>query len=169
MKSKLHMSMAEASKLVSDWYKAAPGAKRFVDKMRKVPYNAEPYSTIFGRQRHYVITMENRNHVENEAVNFPVSSIASDLTMMSVCSIHDQLLQEGIDARIVNTVHDSIIIECIDDPAVLQRVVEIGTSTMANMPKQFLVDPPLDFPFRADAEIGKSWGALEDADEALSE
>ena len=163
------MSMGEASKLVADWYKAAPGAKRFVDKMRKVPYNAVPYTTVFGRQRHYVITSENRNHVENEAVNFPVSSIASDLTMLSVCSIHDQLIAEGIDARIVNTVHDSIIIECVDDAATLRRVVEIGTSTMANMPKKFLTEPALDFPFKADAEIGKSWGALKSADEVLSE
>lgn len=164
IRGKLHMSMGEATKLVRDWYAAAPGAKRFVDSMRKVPYVAEPYTTVFGRQRHYIITADNRNHVENEAVNFPVSSVASDLTMLSVCSIHDQLIAEGIDARIVNTVHDSIIIECIDDPATLKRVVEIGTSTMANMPKKYLVEPPLDFPFKADAEIGPKWGGLQDAD-----
>lgn len=169
MKTKLHMSMGEATRLVQDWYKAAPGAKRFVDKMRKVPYNSEPYTTVFGRQRHYIVTMDNRNHVENEAVNFPVSSIASDLTMLSVCSIHDQLIEEGIDARIVNTVHDSIIIECIDDPKALRRVVDIGISTMANMPKKYLTNPVLDFPFKADAEIGRSWGDLEDADEAIEQ
>lgn len=164
IRGKLHMSMGEATKLVRDWYAAAPGAKRFVDSMRKMPYVAEPYTTVFGRQRHYIITADNRNHVENEAVNFPVSSVASDLTMLSVCSIHDQLIAEGIDARIVNTVHDSIIIECIDDPVALKRVVEIGTSTMANMPKKYLVEPPLDFPFKADAEIGPKWGGLQDAD-----
>lgn len=169
MKSKLHMTMQQATKLVQDWYKAAPGAKRFVDRMRKVPYEREPYTTLFGRQRHYIITMDNRNHVENEAVNFPVSSIASDLTMLSVCSIHDQLLAEGIDARIVNTVHDSIIIECVDNPEALKRVKEIGVQTMADMPKKYLLDPPLDFPFKADAEIGQSWGDLEDADQAIEQ
>lgn len=167
MKAKLHMSMGEATRLVQDWYKAAPGAKRFVDKMRKVPYNSEPYTTIFGRQRHYIITMDNRNHVENEAVNFPVSSIASDLTMLSVCSIHDQLVAEHIDARIVNTVHDSIIIECKDHPLLLKRVVEIGLQTMSEMPKKYLTNPILDFPFKADAEIGNSWGDMEDADQAV--
>lgn len=169
IRGKLHMSMGEATKLVRDWYAAAPGAKRFVDKMRKVPYNPEPYTTVFGRQRHYIVTMDNRNHVENEAVNFPVSSTASDLTMLSLCSIHDQLIAEGIDARIVNTVHDSIIIECVDDPKVLKRVVEIGTSTMANMPKKYLVEPALDFPFKADAEIGYKWGGLQDADTAIKQ
>lgn len=169
MKTKLHMSMGEATRLVQDWYKAAPGAKRFVDKMRRAPYQPIPYTTIFGRQRHYIITADNRNHVENEAVNFPVSSLASDLTMMSVCSIHDQLIAEGIDARIVNTVHDSIIIECIDNPDVLRRVTDIGLQTMSGIPKKYLLDPPLDFPFKADAEIGDSWGALEDADQAIEQ
>ena len=169
IKGKLHMTLPEATKLVRDWYNAAPGAKKFVDAMRKVPYQREPYTTIFGRQRHYIVTMDNRNHVENEAVNFPVSSIASDLTMLSVCSIHDQLIAENIDARIVNTVHDSIIIECIDDPEVLKRVTDIGVTTMAEMPKKYLLNPVLDFPFKADAEIGSSWGALEDADQAIEQ
>lgn len=168
MRAKLHMTLAQATKTIQDWFKVAPGAKKFVDTMRRSPYQAgEPYTTVFGRQRHYIITMDNRNHVENESVNFPISSIASDLTMMSVCEIHDKLLEEGIDARIVNTVHDSIIIECINEPEALQRVVDIGTFTMADMPKRFLLDPVLDFPFVADAEIGQSWGDLEDADQAL--
>lgn len=168
MASKMHMTVQQATQTIKDWYKAAPGAKKYVDQMRQAPYaKGEPYTTVFGRQRHYIITYENRNHVENEAVNFPISSIASDLTMLSVCAIHDQLLKEGIDARIVNTVHDSIIIECIDQPDALKRVVEIGTTTMAEMPKKYLTNPVLDFPFRADAEIGKSWGDLENADEAL--
>ena len=89
--------------------------------------------------------------------------------MLSVCSIHDQLLAEGIDARIVNTVHDSIIIECVDNPETLKRVKEIGVQTMADMPKKYLLDPPLDFPFKADAEIGQSWGDLEDADQAIEQ
>lgn len=169
IRGKLHMTMGEATKLVRDWYTAAPGAKRFVDKMRKVPYNPEPYTTVFGRQRHYIVTMDNRNHVENEAVNFPVSSTASDLTLLSLCAIHDQLIKEGIDARIVNTVHDSIIIECVDDPKALKRVVEIGTSIMANTPKERLTTPVLDFPFKADAEIGYKWGGLQDADKAIEQ
>lgn len=170
MASKMHMSIPQATQTIRDWYKAAPGAKKYVDGMRRVPYQpGEPYTTVFGRQRHYIITSLNRNHVENEAVNFPISSIASDLTMLSVCSIHDQLLEEGIDARIVNTVHDSIIIECVDSPEVLRRVVEIGTTTMAEMPKKYLVNPVLNFPFKADAEIGRSWGDLEDADEVLEQ
>lgn len=164
MASKMGMSVADASRTIREWYAAAPGAKRYVDQMRRVPYASTPFATVFGRERHYVITSDNRNHIENEAVNFPISSTASDLTMLSVCSIHDQLIAEGLDARIVNTVHDSIIIECIDEPESLKRVAEIGTETMASMPIKYLCNPVLDFPFKADVEIGQSWGALKEPD-----
>lgn len=168
MASKMHMSVQQATQTIRDWYKAAPGAKKYVDQMRRIPYQpGEPFTTVFGRQRHYIITNENRNHIENEAVNFPISSIASDLTMLSLCQIFKTLKEENLDARIVNTVHDSIIIECKDDPTQLKRVVEIGTSTMSNIPKKYLVKPALNFPFRADAEIGKSWGDLENAEEII--
>lgn len=168
MSSKLHMTYTEAARTIQDWYKAAPGAKKFVDAMRKRPYSKEePYTTIFGRQRHYIITSENRNHVENEAVNFPISSIASDLTLLSVCRIHDILQQEKLDARIVNTVHDSIILEVRDNAELLQHVKQIGVTVMSELPKKYLEN--LDFPFIADAEIGQSWGDLENADSALEQ
>ena len=168
MASKLHMTYGEAARIIQDWYKAAPEAKSFVDAMRKSPYkNGEPYTTIFGRQRHYIITSENRNHVENEAVNFPISSVASDLTLLSTCEIHDALLAKNLDARIVNTVHDSIVLEVRDDPETLQQVKQLGVRIMSDIPKVWLRG--LDFPFIADAEIGQSWGDLENADTAIEQ
>lgn len=170
--TKLGMTIAEATKLVKDWYAAAPGAKKFVDAMRKRPYQkGEPYTTIFGRQRHYIITVDNRNHVENEAVNFPIQSVASDLTVNSICEISDKLKETGLieHCKIINTVHDSIVLECDDNPDILEQIVQIGESTMANIPKKYLTEPMLDFPFKADTEIGYKWGELKDATEYIKE
>lgn len=167
--SQLNMSYTDAAKLIRDWFVAAPKAKKFVDDMRKKPFQKEDnvYTTVFGRIRHYIVTSENRNHIENESVNFPISSIASDLTMLSICDIYDEIKAQGIDARIVNSVHDSIIIECVDDQESIQKVVEIGQRVMSTLPKQYL--PGLDFPFKADAEVGQSWGDLENADEFIQQ
>lgn len=167
--AQLNMSYTEAAKLIRDWFAAAPMAKKFVDNMRRKPFLKDDniYTTVFGRIRHYIVTSENRNHIENESVNFPISSIASDLTMLSVCDIHDEIEALGINARIVNSVHDSIIIECIDDQESIQKVIEIGQRVMSNLPKQYL--PGLDFPFKADAEVGQSWGDLENADEFIQQ
>lgn len=165
----IKISVDKAAGMIRNWFKAAPKAKVFLDARRQEPFSREgtTYKTLFGRTRHYIITADNRNHVGNEAVNFPISSLASDLTMLSVLDIHEQMDAEGLDAHIINTVHDSIIIEVVDDPAVLQRVVEIGTKVMTEMAPRHL--PNLDFPFVADAEIGHSWGDLEDADTVFGE
>jgi DNA polymerase I-like protein with 3'-5' exonuclease and polymerase domains len=170
MHAKLGMTLAEATKLIKDWYAAAPGAKKWVDEMRKRPYKkGEPYTTIFGRQRHYIITMDNRNHIENEAVNFPIQSVASDLTMTSLCEISDWIKSSGLSDRciIVNTVHDSIVLECDNDADLLEQVVKVGVGIMSSVPKKYLTNPVLDFPFVADAEIGYKWGGLKDAAEYI--
>lgn len=169
MATMLHMDYSEATKTIREWFKAAPKAKVFVDTMRKKPFLKENniYKTVFGRVRHYIITSENRNHIENEAVNFPISSVASDLTMLSTCEIARTLKENNIDARVVNSVHDSIIIETKDDPATIQYVVELGQRVMSTLPVKYL--PNLDFPFKADAEVGQSWGDLENADEFIQQ
>lgn len=172
MHTKLGMTIPEATKLIRDWYAAAPGAKKFVDAMRKRPYQkGEPYTTIFGRQRHYIITTENRNHIENEAVNFPIQSVASDLTVSSLCAIYKTLKERGLDqhCQIVNTVHDSIVLECDDDADILEQVVQIGEGIMSTLPYKYLTEPKLDFPFKADTEIGYKWGELKDATEYIKE
>ena len=157
--SMLNMSFGEAARLVQNWFKAAPGAKRFVDTMRAMPTRGETYTTPFGRQRHFLITHENLNGIQNESVNFPIQSIASDCTVNSVIEIHDYLLEKGYDAFICNTVHDSIIIDCIDDEEILNTIAKDAKSIMENVPKKYL--PGLDFPFVADESIGVKWGELE--------
>lgn len=156
----LHIDYASADKMIRDWFRAAPKADAFVKKMRRIPMdkNAEPFTTIFGRQRHYIITSGNAYGVQNEAINFPIQATASDLTMLSTCEIARIIKERSLDARIVNTVHDSIILEVKDDPALVQEVAEIGVNVMAAIPQQYL--PGLDFPFRADVETGYKWGEL---------
>ncbi len=157
--SMLNMSFGEASRLIQDWFKAAPGAKRFVDTMRAMPTKGQVYTTPFGRQRHFMVTSESLNGIQNESVNFPIQSIASDCTVTSVNEIHDYLLEKGFDAFICNTVHDSIIIDCVDDPAVLNTIAKEAKNIMESVPQKQL--PGLDFPFVADESIGVKWGELE--------
>lgn len=158
----LKMSFGTAHKLIQDWYKAAPGAKQFVDKMRSLPLqkNVEPYTTIFGRQRHYILTNDNLNTIQNESINFPIQATASDCTVLSVCEIYNKIKELGLEnkVKIVNNVHDSIILEVEDNDELVKQIVKIGKEIMENVPKKYLVG--LDFPFRADVETGYKWGEL---------
>jgi len=127
--------------------------------MRRMPTSGQESTSLFGRVRHFVVTNKNLNAIQNEAVNFPVSSVASDLTVLSLLEI-DKLIQNSAYSariRVINNVHDSIIFECDDDKEVVDWLVYTGTTVMKEQPiKQF----NCNVPFKADAETGYSWGEL---------
>jgi DNA polymerase-1 len=152
------MSVKDAQKMIDDWFKPMPVLKQWILAKRRAPLRGEACTTPFGRRRHFVITDDNIYHVQNEAINFPIQSVASDLTLLSLLELHDQLKERDL-GHIVNTVHDSIIIETTNDNA--QAVVDLGVSILRNTPIKLLNSK---VPFNADAEIGPLWGELEAVD-----
>ena len=162
MVESLHIPMWEAKKYLNDWFKGAPKVKDFIEECHRAAL-ADPqevYVTPFGRSRRYYVTSDTVYHVKNQAVNFPISSTANDLTICSVVEIGKWLKEKGFDAYLVNTVHDSIIIEAREKD--IQEIAEHCKHVMEEMPKKYL--PNVSLPFRADVEIGDSYGALSEPD-----
>ena len=150
----------EAKRLIDNWFRQMPGVDKWIQRQRRAAVGSTPPTTVLGRERHFVITHENYAHVQNEGVNFPIQSIASDMTLMSLLAIHDWLHEAGLDdrARVIITVHDSIVLEVLDAPDLVELVATTGKAIMEEVPRQAL--PGLDFPFKADVETGLKWGEL---------
>lgn len=162
MADKLRISMSEAKKYLEDWFEGAPRVKDYIEKCHKMAI-ADPqevYYTVFGRARHYFVTSDSIHHVENQAVNFPISSTANDLTIYSLCEIGKYIKEQNLDAYLVNTVHDSIIIEVKPEQA--KQLALKCQEIMSTIPKKYL--PNVTVPFRADAEIGTCYGDLAEPD-----
>lgn len=151
-------SMSEARAIIDKWFKPMPYVKAWIDGRRAMAKRGEPCVTIFGRERHFVITNEDLNHIQNEYINTPIQSVASDFTMFSLMDIDKFIREEELDARIVTTVHDSIIIEVRDEKELVDRVANKCLEIMANTPLKYIPDCPV--PFKADAEVGYAWGKL---------
>ena len=152
-------TMAEARDIIDKWFKPMPKVKEFINNRRRMALKGEPCVTIFGRERHFVITDEELNHIQNEYINTPIQGTASDFTMLSLLNIYDYLEEHWADrARLVSTVHDSIILEVEDDPTVIAEIGIDCVNIMAETPLQFVPDCPV--PFVADAEIGYKWGEM---------
>lgn len=152
--------MSEAKALIDNWFAQMPKVKTWINEQRaKVLKNITP-STPLGRERHFVVTYEALNHIQNEYVNFPIQSIASDMTMFSLIEIDKYIrknyLQDKV--RIVINVHDSIVLEVKDEPELIDRMAKACINIMATVPKEYLDDCIV--PFKADAEVGYSWGNL---------
>lgn len=151
-------SMGEAKAIIEKWYKPMPQVKAWIENRRAMAKRGEACVTPFGRERHFVVTNEDLNHVQNEYINTPIQSIASDFTMFSLMEIDGFLRDENLDARIITTVHDSIIIEVRDEKELIDRIATKCLEIMANTPLKYMPDCPV--PFKADAEVGYAWGKL---------
>ena len=157
--TKFGKSMAEARDIIDKWFKPMPKVKEFINNRRRMATRGEPCVTIFGRERHFVITDEELNHIQNEYINTPIQGTASDFTMLSLLNIYDYLQENWQGkARLVSTVHDSIILEVDDKPEYLKEIGNACVNIMANTPLEYVPDCPV--PFVADAEIGYKWGEM---------
>lgn len=157
--TKFKKSMREAQEIIDKWFAPMPKVKEFINNRRRMATRGEPCVTIFGRERHFVITDSELNHIQNEYINTPIQGTASDFTMFSLLNIYDYLEANWKDkARIVTTVHDSIILEVEDKPEYLKEIGNKCIEIMANTPLQYVPDCPV--PFVADAEIGYKWGEM---------
>lgn len=156
------MTMVEAKKLIDDWFESMPKVKEYIAQTRRGVYHNECPTTPLGRERHFIITYDKMYHIQNELVNFAIQSIASDCTLFSLCEIQQYIEENGLQnrAKIIISVHDSIIIEVDDDDSLIAELARVSQEIMASVPKKYL--PNLNVPFRADVEVGYKWGALEE-------
>ena len=152
-------TMQEAQDIIDKWFKPMPKVREFIMNRRRMASRGEPCVTIFGRERHFVITDSELHHIQNEYINTPIQGTASDFTMLSLLNIYDYLEANWKGkARLVSTVHDSIILEVEDRPEYLKEIGNACVNIMAQTPLEYVPDCPV--PFVTDAEIGYKWGEM---------
>lgn len=153
----------QAEELFKAWFAARPGVKKWQDEIEALVIRGEGLTTPFGRKRRLsFIPRGGKGLVEavNHMTNFPVQSSASDCTGLSLTRIHSILRKNGWwphTARIIATVHDSIVFSCL--PEVVPVLRKIVQDVMIKVPREYLGDL---VPFEVDFEIGPNWGALKE-------
>ena len=148
--------MAEAKRYIDTWFSRAERAYDYIQRLRATAAAGGTLVTPFGRKRRFgLVTNENRHTVQNEAANFPIQSAASDLTLISAMRLWPLLEAHG--ARVINIVHDSILIEAPDDAVLIPELTQLIVRTMQETPVLTLRS---EVPFTADVSVGKRWGDL---------
>jgi len=127
------------------------GVWKYMREQEQIARRQRFQETPFGRRRRYedITSAEVRM-----AYNFPIQSTASDLTLLSIIRCHQILKKFNIDARIVLTVHDSIVFE----------IAASQFLTAARIIKLVMEGVKFDWltvPIVVDLEYGPNWGKLE--------
>lgn len=126
------------------------------------------------RRRFDLILEKERGHIERQTVNTPIQGFAARMTVHALVQLWKKFDPEK--QRILFTVHDSIMCECISDPVIIQETSDLIKHTMENeLPKATVTLPVLDhapfrlgdnlvynLPFVADVVVGPSWGECKD-------
>lgn len=126
---------------------------------RMVRANGRVQSPL-GRIRHlpdiYSPAPEVVAEAERQAINSPVQSFASDLTLLSLIRLEQRFRANNLKTRALGTVHDAINFEAPESE--LEIVVPMIKKTMENLPLERMFGIVLNVPIVADLEISSRWG-----------
>lgn len=151
------MDVSEGQRWIDAWFKRFSQAKKFIDVCRRAPALGFDLVTPFGmRKRHPLVSKGILHKLENEAANFPHQSIAAHITLHAGIEIQDRLKEE-FDSHIVNTVHDSILVDAPAEAVMYNGAARLLIETLESVPREWGLTR---IPFKADAKKGERWGYL---------
>ena len=152
------ITLREAREMIRGWYARYEVAAEFIAMCRSAPTSNMDINTHFGRRKRVgLVSRDNINFLKNEAANFPHQSIASDITLHAAIRSQSRLKRMGV--KIVNLVHDSVVMEVPQNYTKIQRAARIVSEEMRQVPIDWGIKK---VPFVADAEVGDRWGSLEE-------
>lgn len=164
----------DAETTVRNYYQTFPEVLQYKVSSQRFAEKHGYIESPFGRREalHYINDdneVSRRNADRRAAVNMPVQSAASDILLCALIVIDHLLYVKGMRSMIVNTVHDSIVIDVPADEvdSVAELCVEVMENIKSYAPEYF---PNLDFtwllsPLKADVSIGTHYGAEMDMKE----
>jgi len=82
-------------------------------------------------------------------VNMPIQGTSADILKRALRLLHDDI--RGTSARLVNIVHDEIVVEC--DVAEAESTAEMLTSAMGRAGAEYISKVPI----KVDAHIANEW------------
>ena len=153
-------TLAEATRIRERYFKMYPALVPWYEHTWAFARKTSYVKTLFGRKR-TIFNLHSTNNflkqrAENQSINTEVQGSAGEMCILAIYHINKYLKGKGMRSMIVNTVHDSIILDCPKEE--VMQTAKIVKTIMENVPTPF--DKPI--PMKADIEIGPSWGALKE-------
>ncbi len=155
-----NMSRAEAQDLIDKWFARAPKAQIYLQNCADAVLQGRTLTTPFGRKRRFGLVSKDTLHgLQNEARNFTIQSVSSDLTLLSAMTCENRIAELG--GGVLNLVHDSILVEVPDSPEVVEHAIAAMNAAMTTVPQKYL---NTEVPFVAEFSTGYQWGDLQEVE-----
>ena len=148
----LHIAVKEAKAYIESYFEKYANVKKYLDKTVADAKEKGYVTTLFGRRRYIPeINASNfmqRSFGERVAMNTPIQGTAADIIKIAMVSVHRELKNAGLKAKLILQVHDELIIEAPKNEE---------QKAMAILEKCMTEAAELSVPLMAEAATGESW------------
>ena len=149
----LGTTVRDAQHIINRFFEQMPRLLEWKKEVMKEALENGELTSWMGRKRRFgLINWENRKDVENEAVNFPPSSLSADLNFLSCVETMKQFNRYGVE--VLAPIHDAGLLRIPKTPNDLPQ--EIGGVWEELVPKILNTD----LPFPVDVTVGERWSDL---------
>ena len=148
----LDITPKEAKEIINSFYASFPEVASFFQGIIANAINDGYVSTLLGRRR-YLRELHDSNYQTREsakraAMNAPVQGTAADLIKLSMNKVHDALIKEGLETRMILQIHDELIFR------VPQKEKEKAFKLIKDIMENAM---NLDVPLLVDGGFGHDW------------
>lgn len=153
------LSELDAERIRSEWFATYSAIGDFHNEAIRRAKETGGVRTAFGRWRPlpdiHNVEWALKGNAERQAVNTPVQSVASDITLLMITEFVNDPVLKAADVRPYITVHDSILFLI---PEGEDEIVSHIVDRMENPPTEKAFGVKLGVPLVADVKRGPSWG-----------
>jgi len=154
----LELTESQAEAIRAQWFAAYPAIEKFHEACIKEARTNGGITTVLGRWRPLPEILSPdwkfKGGSERQAVNSPVQSVASDITLYKLSHLHAIL--KSHETRAFITVHDSIILLVPDDELRLVGLVKEYMEDTDDINEAFGIE--IGVPLKVDVKVGPTWG-----------
>ncbi len=147
-----NLNRSESKELIDKYYKTYPNLRNFISKQIQEARDNGYVETILGRRRYLNdILSENaivRGGAERNAINAPIQGSAADIIKIAMINIHNRLVDEKWDSKMILQVHDELIFD-----APKNEIKDLSLMVKKEMESAYTLKVPLV----VDIGIGKNW------------
>ena len=151
----LSVSLTEAEAYMKKFFQMMPGVTRWIARQKDRVLRDQEVTSLYGRKRRFPIILDrgHANEVKRQAVNMPIQSSVSDMTLLANLRVMETLRSEGISVRPWPHIHDGFLIQ------VPSHLVKPSTEILIDVMHD--VDFETDVPFSVEVDVGRKWGDME--------
>ena len=150
LSAQLGTDEARGRQLIDEYFANYPKVQRFLQSTANKATRDRTLRTLSGRVRKFGETVgDDRGGMRREAMNYPIQGSSADIAKLALVYVRDEL--EGTEARLINCVHDELVVECPENLA--SEVGERMKSAMVRAGEVLLKKVPVE----VEVAISREW------------